>query len=80
MRCMGVRLCVVDCGEMASVDGLRWWGGDAHRGTGRSRRRSPAGLARVWGTFGWLVGEVGGPVAAAVRTGVAGRAIWPGRD
>ena len=46
-----------------------------------SRRRSPAGLARVWGTFGWLVGEVGGSVAAAaVRLGVERLAIAPGRN
>ena len=75
----------VDFGQLASVDGLRWSCRAAHRGTGRSRRRSLAGLARVarvWGTLGELVGggEVGGPVAdAAVRLGVAGRAIVPGR-
>ena len=48
-----------------------------------SRRRPPVGLARVWGTFGWLVDEdeVGGPVAdAAFRTRVAGRAAGPGHQ
>ena len=48
-----------------------------------SRRRPPVGLARVWGTFGWLVDEdeVGGPVAdAAFGTRVAGRAAGPGHQ
>ena len=50
----------VDFGRVASMDGLRWSCRAAHRGTGRRRRRSLAGLARVWGTFGcWWVRVAG---------------------
>ena len=76
-----LRQCAVDFGQLASVDGLRWSCRAARRETGRSRRRLLAGLARGWGTFGWLVGEgeVGATVSgAAVRLGVACLAIGPG--
>ena len=44
------------------MDGLRWSCRAAHRGTGHSRRRSLAGLARVLGDVG-VAGGGGGPVA-----------------
>ena len=47
----------VGFGQLASVDGLPWSCRAARRGTGRSRSRSPAGLARGVGgrSVGWWV-------------------------
>ena len=67
MRNMGVRLCGVDCGEMASVDGR---GGDVDPSSrGRFQQVTLAGRSVAsLGDVRLLVGEgeVGGPVAAAV--------------